>query len=204
MKSTVIPSGKRVDYSILGKVESGRLFLFFVTRSEPVRAFSSPLEVIKLFMSLNLDISLPCLLQSGFDPSQDSQCGIGLWPSPCLSYCQRMVQLGCTVLSQGALSEMRPLSAHFNWGTFACTVQFTKQTAVLASHTGYVLRVPRRAEFPTPDCLCFQLDIGTLDADALQLLNTNLWLMSPACQPYTMLNPNAKGPRIPTHNPSCT
>ena len=26
-------------------------------------------------MSLNLGISLPCLLQSGFDPSQDSQCG---------------------------------------------------------------------------------------------------------------------------------
>ena len=71
------------------------------------------------------------------------------------------------------------------------------QTAVLALHTDYVLRVPRRAEFPAPDCLCSQLDIGTLDADALQLLNANLWLMSPACQPYTVLNPNAKGAMNP-------
>jgi hypothetical protein len=36
---------------ILGKVESGRFFHFFVTRSEPFREFSSPLELIKLFMS---------------------------------------------------------------------------------------------------------------------------------------------------------
>ena len=36
---------------ILGKVELGRFFYFFVTRSEPFREFSSPLELIKLFVS---------------------------------------------------------------------------------------------------------------------------------------------------------
>ena len=36
---------------ILGKVDSGRFFYFFLTRSEPFIEFSSPLELIKLFMS---------------------------------------------------------------------------------------------------------------------------------------------------------
>ena len=122
-------------------------------------------------------------------------CGIGPWPSPRLSYRQRMVQVGCTALSQGAASRMRPLFAHLI-GT-SLLVLSTQQTMVLASHTGYVLKIPRRAEFSAPDCLCYQVDIGTLDADALQPLNANLWLLSPACQPYTVLNPNAKGAADP-------
>jgi hypothetical protein len=36
---------------ILGKVDSGRFFYFFLTRSEPFREFSFPPELIKLFMS---------------------------------------------------------------------------------------------------------------------------------------------------------
>jgi tRNA (cytosine38-C5)-methyltransferase len=42
-----------------------------------------------------------------------------------------------------------------------------------------------------------QVDIGTLDADAIEPLNANLWLLSPACQPYTVLNPRAKGAADP-------
>jgi hypothetical protein len=122
-------------------------------------------------------------------------CGIGPWPSSRLSYRQRIVQVGCTALSQGAASETRPLFARLIGINLLAL--FTQQTMVLASHTGYVLRFPRRAEFSPPDCLCSQLDIGTLDADALQPLNANLWLMSPACQPYTVLNPNAKGAADP-------
>jgi hypothetical protein len=36
---------------ILGKVDSGRFFYFFLTRSEHFIEFSSPLELIKLFVS---------------------------------------------------------------------------------------------------------------------------------------------------------
>ena len=42
-----------------------------------------------------------------------------------------------------------------------------------------------------------QVDIGTLDADTLEPLNANVWLLSPACQPYTVLNPRAKGAADP-------
>ena len=34
-------------------------------------------------------------------------------------------------------------------------------------------------------------------ADTLEPLNADLWLLSPACQPYTVLNPNAKGAADP-------
>ncbi|KAJ7051217.1 S-adenosyl-L-methionine-dependent methyltransferase [Mycena amicta] len=36
-------------------------------------------------------------------------------------------------------------------------------------------------------------DISTLTADYLASLEAALWLLSPACQPYTVLNPQAKG-----------
>ncbi|KAJ7051223.1 S-adenosyl-L-methionine-dependent methyltransferase [Mycena amicta] len=36
-------------------------------------------------------------------------------------------------------------------------------------------------------------DISTLTADYLTSLDAALWLLSPACQPYTVLNPQAKG-----------
>ncbi|KAF8159427.1 S-adenosyl-L-methionine-dependent methyltransferase [Crassisporium funariophilum] len=38
-----------------------------------------------------------------------------------------------------------------------------------------------------------KVDISTLAVPALAALNTDLWLLSPACQPYTVLNPDAKG-----------
>jgi len=39
----------------------------------------------------------------------------------------------------------------------------------------------------------FQVDISRLSAEQLAAYNADLWLLSPACQPYTVLNPNAKG-----------
>ncbi|KAJ7171725.1 S-adenosyl-L-methionine-dependent methyltransferase [Mycena crocata] len=40
-------------------------------------------------------------------------------------------------------------------------------------------------------------DISTLTASYLASLNAPLWLLSPACQPYTVLNPSAKGESDP-------
>ncbi|KAN0101047.1 S-adenosyl-L-methionine-dependent methyltransferase [Tylopilus felleus] len=40
-------------------------------------------------------------------------------------------------------------------------------------------------------------DIATLTAADISRLNTNLWLLSPSCQPYTVLNPLAKGAADP-------
>ncbi|KAF9485437.1 S-adenosyl-L-methionine-dependent methyltransferase [Pholiota conissans] len=42
-----------------------------------------------------------------------------------------------------------------------------------------------------------KVDISTLTAPTLSSYNANLWLLSPACQPYTVLNPNAKGAQDP-------
>jgi len=38
-----------------------------------------------------------------------------------------------------------------------------------------------------------QMDISSLTATTLASFRADLWLLSPACQPYTVLNPNAKG-----------
>lgn len=45
--------------------------------------------------------------------------------------------------------------------------------------------------------LCSQVDISRLSAEQLAAYNADLWLLSPACQPYTVLNPNAKGAADP-------
>ncbi|KAF8665148.1 hypothetical protein AX16_000614 [Volvariella volvacea WC 439] len=42
-----------------------------------------------------------------------------------------------------------------------------------------------------------KLDIATLTSTQLAALHADLWLLSPACQPYTVLNPNAKGASDP-------
>jgi len=63
----------------------------------------------------------------------------------------------------------------------------------LALHTEY----ETLSDYSVVDTSFSQVDIGTLDADALQPLNSNLWLLSPACQPYTVLNPKAKGAADP-------
>jgi tRNA (cytosine38-C5)-methyltransferase len=36
-----------------------------------------------------------------------------------------------------------------------------------------------------------------LDSSYLAAMDADLWLMSPSCQPYTVLNPNAKGEADP-------
>ncbi|KAF9565869.1 S-adenosyl-L-methionine-dependent methyltransferase [Agrocybe pediades] len=40
-------------------------------------------------------------------------------------------------------------------------------------------------------------DISCLTAEFLSSFQADLWLLSPACQPYTVLNPNAKGAEDP-------
>lgn len=42
-----------------------------------------------------------------------------------------------------------------------------------------------------------QVDISVLSADDLAKYKADIWLLSPACQPYTVLNPNAKGAQDP-------
>ncbi|CAK5279843.1 unnamed protein product [Mycena citricolor] len=42
-----------------------------------------------------------------------------------------------------------------------------------------------------------QTDISTLTAQYVATLDASLWLLSPACQPYTVLNPSAKGDKDP-------
>ena len=77
-----------------------------------------------------------------------------------------------------------------------------QQTTVLELHTEYVFITDRFSSpkfhcLLTVDCSHLQVDINTLDADALEPLNADLWLLSPACQPYTVLNPNSKGASDP-------
>ncbi|TDL15844.1 S-adenosyl-L-methionine-dependent methyltransferase [Rickenella mellea] len=45
--------------------------------------------------------------------------------------------------------------------------------------------------------IAVKTDISTLTASNLIPLNASLWLMSPACQPYTVLNPGAAGAADP-------
>ncbi|KAF9448849.1 S-adenosyl-L-methionine-dependent methyltransferase [Macrolepiota fuliginosa MF-IS2] len=44
-----------------------------------------------------------------------------------------------------------------------------------------------------PPKLIEKVDISELSAAQLAAYNADLWLLSPSCQPYTVLNPNAKG-----------
>jgi len=46
-------------------------------------------------------------------------------------------------------------------------------------------------------CSPFKTDISTLSAGDLSSLCADLWLLSPSCQPYTVLNPSAKGDADP-------
>ncbi|KAI0262477.1 S-adenosyl-L-methionine-dependent methyltransferase [Gloeopeniophorella convolvens] len=78
-------------------------------------------------------------------------------------------------LSRSHVGEHAAVVRAFDWDQIACTVYRMNHGA------GIVHKV----------------DIGTLDADALQPLSADLWLLSPACQPYTVLNPNAKGAADP-------
>jgi site-specific DNA-cytosine methylase len=41
------------------------------------------------------------------------------------------------------------------------------------------------------------VDISTLNVDDLGPLRADLWLLSPSCQPYTVINPLAKGSADP-------
>ncbi|GLB36634.1 putative thiolase family protein [Lyophyllum shimeji] len=48
-----------------------------------------------------------------------------------------------------------------------------------------------------PSGIIQKVDIASLTAPTLAAFQADLWLLSPACQPYTVLNPNAKGESDP-------
>ncbi|KAI9451214.1 S-adenosyl-L-methionine-dependent methyltransferase [Lactarius psammicola] len=80
-----------------------------------------------------------------------------------------------TALTRSAVSDNITVVHAFDWDQTACAVYATNHGP------GIVRRV----------------DINSLTADVLEPLNADLWLSSPACQPYTVLNPNAKGAADP-------
>jgi hypothetical protein len=125
-------------------------------------------------------------------------CGIGPWfiSLPSAFHCNSIDKGGCTLRLPGAPSAtMQPLFAPLI-GTKPLALSM-QRTMVLASYTGYVFLslLDVRLLLLTVDHL--QVDINSLTADALEPLDANLWLLSPACQPYTVLNPNAKGAADP-------
>jgi hypothetical protein len=107
--------------------------------------------------------------------------------------------VGYTTLSQEVESEIPRSSLALSTGTKS-PVRSTRRTTVQASRAGCVFIRTKTLSAPWLANLnsgVFQVDISTLDADALEPLNANLWLLSPACQPYTVLNPRAKGAADP-------
>ena len=129
-------------------------------------------------------------------------CGIGSWHLSRLSYCQRVEQVGCTALSQGAASETRPWSAHLT-GT-NLLVLFTQQTMVPASHTGYVLRwiAELDSQLSTACILRWTL------ARWMQTRSNRSTRTSGSCHRRAnrirCSTQRRRGPRIPAPNLSCT
>ncbi|KAH9036647.1 S-adenosyl-L-methionine-dependent methyltransferase [Lactarius pseudohatsudake] len=80
-----------------------------------------------------------------------------------------------TALTRSAVSDDATVVRAFDWDQSACAVY-------AANHGPGIVR---------------RVDINSLTAEALESLNADLWLLSPACQPYTVLNPNAKGAADP-------
>jgi tRNA (cytosine38-C5)-methyltransferase len=89
----------------------------------------------------------------------------------------------------------------FDWDQIACAVYTANHGPGIAHrvrvHHGLFFSSPKFHCLLTDHCSHVQVDINTLDADALEPLNADLWLLSPACQPYTVLNPNSKGASDP-------
>ncbi|KAH9172832.1 S-adenosyl-L-methionine-dependent methyltransferase [Lactarius sanguifluus] len=81
-----------------------------------------------------------------------------------------------TALTRSAVSDNATVVRAFDWDQSACAVY-------AANHGPGIVR---------------RVDINSLTAEALGSLNADLWLLSPACQPYTVLNPNAKGAADPS------
>ncbi|KAI0297504.1 S-adenosyl-L-methionine-dependent methyltransferase [Multifurca ochricompacta] len=78
-------------------------------------------------------------------------------------------------LSRSSVGDNATVVRAFDWDQLACAV-YTANHGPGIAH---------------------RVDITMLNADMLGPLNADLWLLSPACQPYTVLNPNAKGAADP-------
>lgn len=127
-------------------------------------------------------------------------CGIGSSLSAICPFINRqfMKQADYTTRSQEAESGTTRPSLALLTGTKSL-VRSTWRITAQASRAGcvFVRNSFRSVCRPSTFLLRSQVDIGTLDADAIEPLNANLWLLSPACQPYTVLNPRAKGAADP-------
>ena len=81
----------------------------------------------------------------------------------------------------------------FDWDQTACQVYNANHDNVVRKVNLHpVLLVHKVTEEANK-----QVDILSLTATDLSSLNADLWLLSPACQPYTVLNPQSKGASDP-------
>ncbi|KAH7884026.1 S-adenosyl-L-methionine-dependent methyltransferase [Phlebopus sp. FC_14] len=78
-------------------------------------------------------------------------------------------------LSHSCAGHATDIVAAFDWDQIACQV-YAANFGPSAVH---------------------KMDISTLMAAQLSQFNARLWLLSPSCQPYTVLNPSAKGAADP-------
>ena len=79
----------------------------------------------------------------------------------------------------------------FDWDQAACQVYD-------ANHGKNIARKVRLGSWTLHNPLeKYQTDISTLTVGQLAELYADLWLLSPSCQPYTVLNPLAKGSEDP-------
>ena len=78
----------------------------------------------------------------------------------------------------------------FDWDQTACQVY-------KANHGDIVRKVGTLLLKISNSHYAKQVDISTLAASSLSEYKADLWLLSPACQPYTVLNPDAKGAQDP-------
>ena len=79
----------------------------------------------------------------------------------------------------------------FDWDQSACQVYDTNHGENIVRKVGF----PLCASCSSPDQP--QTDISALTVEQLVELRAELWLLSPSCQPYTVLNPLSKGSEDP-------
>ena len=131
-------------------------------------------------------------------------CGIGPWPSACYSpfIWQHSDQVGCTMLSQGAASGAPQQLSALLIGT-NLLVPFTRQTMVLASHTGYAcpsLRTAHDSRLP--------FILRSTLVRWMRTCSNRSTRTSGFCHPHASRircsTHRRRGPRTPAHSLSCT
>jgi hypothetical protein len=100
-------------------------------------------------------------------------------------------QADCIERSSAALWTQRSPMPLTGTSTHVKFMRKIMAKALLRRYTDYLLVVITRF------ILWPKTDISTLTASTLGRLQASLWLMSPSCQPYTVLNPLSKGAADP-------